>query len=1040
MAGAPWDANTLNGYIEGLLVYKNSSKNDLTGCSPNATGKITIPNTVTNIGYRAFSGCSGLTYVTIPNSVTSIGSSAFSGCSGLSLINIPNSVKSLDSYSYSCGIFAGCSNLTSISIPNSVSSIGDYAFAGCSSLTSIIIPNSINHIDECAFRNCKQLTRIYSYATNVPRIYDETFFEFPLEDATLYVPEESLDAYKSAEGWKNFGAILSLADVTDEDTDKKSYLYGSFANIPNNYIPIVGSGWRIHRGDAIRTPGADGYVNGNCVTGALGPRIFDLAFQNMKGKGVYLADSGSGDRWISLTYGEFLTYRQSNGMEHPEKTLDLKASKYKITYYSALWSYTGAKLFFEIIPQSEGYNGTPIFTKEVTVETKSPMRDASDSSVEAMKTEFLWDCPAEGKYIIRFYAYGEAFVGNISIVDAENTEEGAFDINKFFIEDFTISQGETKDVNIILQNTDALSAFQADIVLPQQLTIVSQYDADAEENVPFMLTSRKSSNHEMLCTDKGNGTYRLLANSMKGKTFTGNDGALVTFKVKANDTYTGSAQIKVTGIRFSDPTTKGYPMEESVCNVTISAKAPHIHSLTTTDNGDGTHTTTCSDCEYSETANHTYSNGTCTACGAKEPKDEDTDITAFENVVFFEKAEASTGQQITLSMMMNNVIAPTGFQCDLYLPDGITVAKDEDDFNLISLSTKRTTAQKTNYFDSAKQPDGSVRIMCSSTKNYTFSANEGEVALVTLNISEDIDEGDYPIILKNIVLSDAASNSYEVDYVKSTLTISSYTLGDANNDGKINVSDFSAIAGYIMGTPPATFVEKAADVNIDNKINVSDLTGVATIILYGSVNPSSNAKAYNNSVAGVDVLKVKDCNVSSGTEFTIGVNINGNSAFSGYQFDMTLPTGITVKHIGEEPCVGLSYDRTDSRNTDFFTSRMIEDNKVRVLAASTHNKYFTGTEGCVAYITLVADKNIPEGTYTVDVDNIAIAANGMGKELNSSTFTITAGETTGIHCINGMNNADTTVYDITGKAVKSPSSLGSVRKGVYIMNGKKIVK
>lgn len=68
-------------------------------------------------------------------------------------------------------------------------------------------------------------------------------------------------------------------------------------------------------------------------------------------------------------------------------------------------------------------------------------------------------------------------------------------------------------------------------------------------------------------------------------------------------------------------------------------------------------------------------------------------------------------------------------------------------------------------------------------------------------------------------------------------------VGDANNDGKINVSDFSAIAGYIMGTPPATFVEKAADVNADNKINVSDLTGVATIILYGSLNRASSVKS-----------------------------------------------------------------------------------------------------------------------------------------------------------------------------------------------------
>ena len=42
---------------------------------------VTIPNSVTSIGYRAFSGCSGLTSITIGNSVTSIGEKAFEGCS-----------------------------------------------------------------------------------------------------------------------------------------------------------------------------------------------------------------------------------------------------------------------------------------------------------------------------------------------------------------------------------------------------------------------------------------------------------------------------------------------------------------------------------------------------------------------------------------------------------------------------------------------------------------------------------------------------------------------------------------------------------------------------------------------------------------------------------------------------------------------------------------------------------------------------------------------------------------------------------------------
>ena len=109
--------------------------------SEHYSGNVTIPSSVTyngirysvtTIGEKAFSGCSGLTSVTIPSSVTSIGNYAFDGCSGLTSITIPNSVTSIGSYA-----FSNCSGLTSVTIPNSVTEIGACAFSGCSGLTHL---------------------------------------------------------------------------------------------------------------------------------------------------------------------------------------------------------------------------------------------------------------------------------------------------------------------------------------------------------------------------------------------------------------------------------------------------------------------------------------------------------------------------------------------------------------------------------------------------------------------------------------------------------------------------------------------------------------------------------------------------------------------------------------------------------------------------------------------------------------------------------------------------------------------------------------
>jgi BspA type Leucine rich repeat region (6 copies) len=184
-------AITITGYnpAAGLNVVIPASTNGypVTSIGDNAfqfsgLTSVTIPNSVTNIGYEAFYFCIGLTSVTIGNSVTSIGDYVFVECSGLTNIavdaanpnysstngvlfdkdqatliqypigltnssyTIPNSVTSIGAYA-----FAFCSGLTSVSIPSSVTSIGFAAFGGCPRLTSVTIPDSITSIGDLAF-------------------------------------------------------------------------------------------------------------------------------------------------------------------------------------------------------------------------------------------------------------------------------------------------------------------------------------------------------------------------------------------------------------------------------------------------------------------------------------------------------------------------------------------------------------------------------------------------------------------------------------------------------------------------------------------------------------------------------------------------------------------------------------------------------------------------------------------------------------------------------------------------------------------------
>ena len=166
--------------------------------------RITIPNSVTSLGGGCFWNCTSLTRITIPNSVTSLGNGCFEGCSSLTSITIPNSVTELGDY-----CFRGCTSLTSITIPNSVTELKWECFYGCTSLGSITIPNSVTDLGSNCFDGCTSLKEVTCLAETPPSTSSSSFvYE---AHKTLYVPEASVEAYKTSVDWRNFGKILPLS-------------------------------------------------------------------------------------------------------------------------------------------------------------------------------------------------------------------------------------------------------------------------------------------------------------------------------------------------------------------------------------------------------------------------------------------------------------------------------------------------------------------------------------------------------------------------------------------------------------------------------------------------------------------------------------------------------------------------------------------------------------------------------------------------------------------------------------------------------------
>ena len=184
---------------------------------------VVIPNSVTSISYLAFSGCSSLDSLVIPNSVTSIWGSAFSGCSSLASLVIPNSVTSIGEYAFST-----CSSLTSVDIPSSITVIEEYTFNDCGSLASVNIPSSVTSLGKNAFYGCFSLNKLVCNATTPPACRQWGVFEgIDKNECTLIVPQESLNAYKSAAQWKSFfnitTGIKNVPNTSSSATESERY-------------------------------------------------------------------------------------------------------------------------------------------------------------------------------------------------------------------------------------------------------------------------------------------------------------------------------------------------------------------------------------------------------------------------------------------------------------------------------------------------------------------------------------------------------------------------------------------------------------------------------------------------------------------------------------------------------------------------------------------------------------------------------------------------------------------------------------------------
>ena len=336
--------------------------------------------------------------------------------------------------------------------------------------------------------------------------------------------------------------------------------------------------------------------------------------------------------------------------------------------------------------------------------------------------------------------------------------------NKLYIEDFDIAPGQTKTLDIILENEDPVSSLQFDITFPTGLSYV--------ENSLERVTSRITrTSHSIVAAKQGENVYRMgilsTSSEMANSAVKLNEGALLRIKVKADIDYKGSS-IKITDIIGSNGTVSpSVRLNMDACKVNAGV---HVGDL----------------------------------------KNEQTDVVV------------RPLEFATVGFALDNIIDIVGIQAIVTLPEGINLAEDEDG-EFITYSNRLSGNVNANI-PLLPGEKNKYQLLISSLTSDKFEGSEGTLFGLNIKANKSFKSGD--IKVSDIIVSSANGISYNlsnelsvrvtsvddpsgdgvwnINDVYSVVNI--YNSGDfnsdcdLNNDGVVNINDiYIAIGNYNKG-------------------------------------------------------------------------------------------------------------------------------------------------------------------------------------------------------------------------------------------------
>ena len=917
-----------------------------------------VGNNLETIGNYAFSNCTSLKSISFP-AVKDIGSRAFHGCSSLESISFP-AVKDIGS-----GAFQSCKKLYKVWLGYNLTKISSLSFQNCPVLPYIVIPASCTRTTTDCFMDCDRLQAIIYlgnqtskcgsnadvYNVNNLLNWSESSFVYsgksPAPTFTSNLPTGFQATSNAAQGnlEKNVGTHETTVPVTFRNSDMEFT-----ADIPYSYT-----------------------VTPVTLTARVKNASREYGEANPSFQSEYSGFVSGENSSVITNHGTYSTSAttKSNAGTYTVTQSGATAQNYTFNYESGTLTVTKAPL--SIYPRD----------KTMTYGNDLPTFDVYYVGLKNSENAPNW-----------------ITAPTIGTTATKSSDAGTYQI--------TVNGGQATNYNVTAK-TGTLTINKANLTATTQ-NATREY---GDENPEFTMTYSGLKNGDTApawavapkvvssaLKTSPVGTYTITASEGQAKNYWvefKNEGKLtvtkapLTAKARSYTKTQGDSNptFAIDYIGFKNGETKDVLIEE-----------PRLSTSATKDSRVGTYPIVISG-GVATNYELSYVNGTLTI----NPKQDQGNPTA--NMLSVGNATGSKNKQPVLAIALNNEKQITGLQFDLYLPDGVSVATNSKGKMLISTTNRMDGSY--SITGSSQNNGNCVRIVGYSADSDAFTGTSGNILNITLNVADYVADGEYTIYIKDIVLSDVNNTEYHPANASGKLTVKSFTLGDVDNSGAVNINDVVCIINHILNKTNGVFIEDAADIDGNGTININD---VVTLINRFILHRNNSRAAVNSPKKAPNLsqnyLHVDNISIMPGETKEVQMLMTNDNTVAAIQGNIKLPNGLTfvTNSKGKPIVVG-----NEARAEDYTLSCAIQDDGSLTFTQYSPDGYtYEGNSGYIFTFQIQAADNAAPGTYDVTLSEVTLSIDGVGYDLANRTSSLT---------VIGKTVKNNLIYKVDGKVYKT---------------------